>query len=64
MVLECDHLVPFLIKHILGIKRIFPCSFGNKCMRLLTCVCLSTYSMYAVNLVELACSLHCVQGGK
>ena len=26
----------FIIKRILGIKRIFPCSFGNKRMRLLT----------------------------
>ena len=25
-----------IIKRILGIKRIFPCSFGNKRMRLLT----------------------------
>ena len=29
-------ILPFIIKHMLGIKRIFPCSFGNKCMRLLT----------------------------
>ena len=29
-------LLSFIIKHILGIKRIFPCSFGNKRMRLLT----------------------------
>ena len=28
----------FIIKRILGIKCIFPCSFGNKRMRLLTCV--------------------------
>ena len=27
---------PFAIKRILGIKRIFPCSFANKRMRLLT----------------------------
>ena len=27
---------PFAIKRILGIKRIFPCSFTNKRMRLLT----------------------------
>ena len=26
----------FIIKRTLGIKRIFPCSFGNKRMRLLT----------------------------
>ena len=26
----------FIIKRILGNKRIFPCSFGNKRMRLLT----------------------------
>ena len=29
-------VVNFIIKHILGIKRIFPCSFGNKRMHLLT----------------------------
>ena len=29
-------ILPFTIKRILGIKRIFPCSFGNKRMRLLT----------------------------
>ena len=28
----------FIIKRILGNKGIFPCSFGNKCMHLLTCV--------------------------
>ena len=33
---ECGQFLPFIIKRILGIKRIFPCSFGNKCMRLLT----------------------------
>ena len=31
-------VVNFIIKRILGIKHIFPCSFGNKRMRLLTCV--------------------------
>ena len=30
------NVLPFIIKHILGIKRIFPYSFGNKHMRLLT----------------------------
>ena len=30
--------LPFIIKRILGIKRTFPCSFGNKLMCLLTCV--------------------------
>ena len=35
----------FNIKRTLGIKRIFPCSFGNKLMRLLTCV----YSQELVN---------------
>ena len=30
------NFLPFIIKRILGIKRIFPCSFGNKRMRLLT----------------------------
>ena len=30
--------LPFIIERILGIKRIFPCSFGNKRMCLLTCV--------------------------
>ena len=34
----CGQFLPFIIKRILGIKRIFPCSFGNKHMRLLTCV--------------------------
>ena len=33
---RCGQFLPFIIKHILGIKRIFPCSFGNKRMRLLT----------------------------
>ena len=32
----CGQSLPFIIKRILGIKRIFPCSFGNKRMRLLT----------------------------
>ena len=32
----CGQFLPFIIKCILGIKRIFPCSFGNKRMRLLT----------------------------
>ena len=26
----CGQFLPFVIKRILGIKRIFPCSFGNK----------------------------------
>ena len=30
--------LPFIIKRILGIKRTFPCSFGNKRMPLLTLV--------------------------
>ena len=30
------NFLPFIIKRILGIKRIFPCSFGKKYMRLLT----------------------------
>ena len=30
-VLECSQFFAFIIKHILGIKRIFPRSFGNKC---------------------------------
>ena len=33
-VLGCGQFLPFIIKRILGIKRIFPCSFGNKRMRL------------------------------
>ena len=32
----CGQFLSFIIKHILGIKRIFPCSFGNKHMCLLT----------------------------
>ena len=32
----CGQFLPFVIKRILGIKCIFPCSFGNKRMRLLT----------------------------
>ena len=32
----CGQFVPFIIKRILGIKRIFHCSFWNKRMRLLT----------------------------
>ena len=35
-VLEVWSIFPFTIKRILGIKRIFPCSFANKRMRLLT----------------------------
>ena len=35
-VLEVWSIFPFAIKHILGIKRIFPCSFENKRMCLLT----------------------------
>ena len=35
-VLEVWSIFPFAIKRILGIKRIFPCSFENKRMRLLT----------------------------
>ena len=37
----CGQILPFVI------KRIFPCSFGNKRMRLLTCV----YSMDIVNVI-------------
>ena len=37
-VLEVWSIFPFAIKRILGIKRIFPCSFANKHMHLLTCV--------------------------
>ena len=36
----------FIIKRILGIKRIFPCSFRNKRMRLLTRVYGIPYSTY------------------
>ena len=32
----CGQFLPFTIKRILGIKRIFPCSFENKRMCLLT----------------------------
>ena len=35
-VLEVWSIFPFAIKRILVIKRLFPCSFANKCMRLLT----------------------------
>ena len=35
-VLEVWSIFPFAIKRILGIKRIFPCSFANKRMHLLT----------------------------
>ena len=35
-VLEVWSIFPFAIKRILGIKRIFPCSFKNKRMHLLT----------------------------
>ena len=31
-------ILPLIINHILGIKRILPCSSGNKRMRLLTCI--------------------------
>ena len=36
LVLKVWSIFPFAIKRILGIKRIFPCSFENKRMRLLT----------------------------
>ena len=36
VVLEVWSIFPFTIKRILGIKHIFPCSFANKRMRLLT----------------------------
>ena len=32
----CGQIFTLIIKRILGIKRIFPCNFGNKRMRLLT----------------------------
>ena len=32
----CGQFLPFNIQCILGIKRTFPCSFGDKRMRLLT----------------------------
>ena len=32
----CGHFLPFIIKRVMGIKRIFSCSFGNKHMCLLT----------------------------
>ena len=35
-VLEVWSIFPFAIKRILDIKCIAPCSFENKCMRLLT----------------------------
>ena len=42
-VLEVWSIFSFAIKRILGIKRIFPCSFANKRMRLLTRVYGSIY---------------------
>ena len=36
---KCNQYLPFIIKRILGIRDIFPCSFGNKRMHLLTRVC-------------------------
>ena len=38
LVLSLVQFLPFITKCILGIKRIFPRGFGNKHMRLLTCV--------------------------
>ena len=35
-VLKVWSIFPLAIKRILGIKRMFPCSFANKRMRLLT----------------------------
>ena len=32
----CDQFLPFIIKRILGIKRLFPCIFWSKRMHLLT----------------------------
>ena len=40
------NFLPFIIKRILGIKRIFPCSFGNKRVRLLTRVYGTTCIQY------------------
>ena len=37
-VMQCYVIGLTTLKHILGNKRIFPCSFGNKRMCLLTCV--------------------------
>jgi len=51
VVLEVWSIFPFAIKHILGIKRIFPCSFANKRMHLLTHV----YGMCTSVLVIIAC---------
>ena len=45
-VLEVWSIFPFAIKRILGIKRIFPCSFANKRMRLLTRVYGITIARY------------------
>ena len=47
-VLEVWSFFPFAIKRILGIKRICPCSFANKRMRLLTHV----YSSYTLLVPE------------
>ena len=48
VVLEVWSIFPFAIKRILGIKHIFPCSFENKRMRLLTRV----YGIQCYNLVQ------------
>ena len=48
-VLGCGQFLPFIIKRILGIKCIFPCSFGNKRMHLLTRV----YGIFKVDIVVL-----------
>ena len=44
----CGQFLPFIIKRILGIKRIFPCSFGNKHMRLLTHIYTVIITIHAV----------------
>ena len=56
-VLGCGQFLPFIIKRILGIKRIFPCGFGNKHMRLLTRV-------YSNPVPRPHPALHCLQYGK
>ena len=58
MVLGVWSIFAFIIKRILGVKRIFPCSLGNKRMRLLTRV----YTVLLQEWLKLAMG-EWVQGG-
>ena len=58
-VLRVWSIFPFAIKRILGIKRIFPCSFENKHMRLLTRVYgITHYLLSNCQLIQVTVNMH------